>query len=229
VKNKLITVALGVASVALLGLSSAVGSAYAQVAGSTAVTLTFVEPSELAIGWSVKKTLMGRAIYNEKNDEIGKVEDLIISPEKSVSYVIVGAGGFIGMGRHDVAIPVDRIVQHGSKLVMAGATKDSIKAMAPFDYASDTNRRERFVHQAEQDVARAKTQLGALESKAAAAGAATKKELTAQRDALQRDLKSVEDGLVKVKAASLKQWRDFEADVDAATARLRKSMDYSVS
>ncbi len=228
-KNALITIALGAASATWVALPNGAGSAWAQVAGSTEVSVTFVEASELAIGWSVKKTLMGRSIYNEKNEEVGKIDDLIISPEKSVSYVIVGAGGFIGMGRHDVAIPVNKIVQHGSQLVLAGATKDSLKAMAPFDYASDTNRRERFVHQAEQDVARAKTQLAALESKTAAAEQATKKELTTQRDALKRDLKSAEDALVKVKAASLKQWRNFEAEVDAATARLRKSIDYSVS
>ena len=58
------------------------------------------------MGWSVKKTLMGKTIYNDVGQKIGTVEDLIVSPERNVSYVIVGAGGLVGVGRHDVAIPV---------------------------------------------------------------------------------------------------------------------------
>ena len=64
------------------------------------------------------------------------MDDLIISPERDVSYVIVGAGGFICIGRHDVAIPVNQIKNQAGKLVMAGATKDMIKAMPQFTYAS---------------------------------------------------------------------------------------------
>jgi hypothetical protein len=48
---------------------------------------------------------------------------------------IVGAGGFVGVGRHDVAIPVAQITEQDGKLVLAGATKDAIKALPKFDYA----------------------------------------------------------------------------------------------
>jgi hypothetical protein len=53
-------------------------------------------------------------------EKVGKVEDLIISPDKSVSYDIVGAGGFVGIGRHDVAIPFAQIHDQAGKLVMPG-------------------------------------------------------------------------------------------------------------
>jgi len=66
--------------------------------------------------------------------KVGKVEDLIVSPEKNVSYVIVGAGGFVGINRHDVAIPVSQIQNKAGKLVLSGATKASIKAMPEFVY-----------------------------------------------------------------------------------------------
>lgn len=52
---------------------------------------------------------------------VGKVQDLIISPDANVSYVIVSAGGFVGIGRHDVAIPVTQIQGPSGKLVMTGA------------------------------------------------------------------------------------------------------------
>ena len=54
---------------------------------------------------------------------------------KAVSYAIVGAGGFLGVDRHDVAIPVNQFTQKDGKFVLAGATKDAIKAIPQFEYA----------------------------------------------------------------------------------------------
>ena len=44
-------------------------------------------------------------------------------------------GGFLGVASHDVAIPVNQFTQSDGKLVLAGATKEAIKAMPPFEYA----------------------------------------------------------------------------------------------
>jgi sporulation protein YlmC with PRC-barrel domain len=98
------------------------GIAQAQVAGSTTIGITVTEATQVAMGWSVKITLLGKTVYNESGDKIGKVMDLIIAPDRNVSYVIVGAGGFIGIGRHDVAIPISQIQTQGNKLTMPGAT-----------------------------------------------------------------------------------------------------------
>ena len=59
-----------------------------------------------------------------------------MSPDKSVSYAIIGAGGFLGVGRHDVAIPVNQLKENDGKFVLAGATKAAIKAMPEFEYAT---------------------------------------------------------------------------------------------
>jgi sporulation protein YlmC with PRC-barrel domain len=53
-------------------------------------------------------TCLGQAVFNDKNERIGAVGDIIISPEKTVSYAIIGAGGFLGIDRHDVVIPVSQ-------------------------------------------------------------------------------------------------------------------------
>jgi hypothetical protein len=65
----------------------------------------------------------------------GTVDDLIITPDKSVSYAIIGAGGFLGMGKHDVAVPVGQFKEDKGRIVLAGATKDALKAMPKFEYA----------------------------------------------------------------------------------------------
>jgi hypothetical protein len=49
---------------------------------------------------------------------------------------IIGAGGFVGLARHDVAIPIAQLKQaDDGKIVLRGATKQAIKAMPRFEYA----------------------------------------------------------------------------------------------
>ena len=111
------------------------GPAQAQVAGSTVLGVAAAELREIATGWSAKRQVLGRPVFNKKNEKVGTVDDIIISPDKAVSYAIVGAGGFLGVAKHDVAISVNQFTQTDGKLMLAGATKDAIKAMPPFEYA----------------------------------------------------------------------------------------------
>jgi hypothetical protein len=127
----------GVAALALSGLivAGAPGGAGAQVAGSSTLGVSVEELKVVAVGWSAKKKILGKSVYNDKNEKIGVVDDLIITPDKSVSYAIIGAGGFLGMGKHDVAVPVGQFKEDKGKIVLAGATKDALKAMPKFEYA----------------------------------------------------------------------------------------------
>jgi sporulation protein YlmC with PRC-barrel domain len=216
-------------AIAALTLTSALGlplPASAQVAGAT--TSTF-ESTQLAAGWSVKKTLMGKTIYNDAGTKVGKVEDLIVAPDKNVSYVIVGAGGFIGIGRHDVAIPVSQIQDRSGKLVMAGATKEQIKAMPEFAYMTDSSRRDQFIAAADKDIASGKARVTELEKKAGMAAADGKAKINGEIATLQTDVKSAEGKVGEMRQASAARWKEFEAGVNAATSRLRKSIDSSAA
>jgi sporulation protein YlmC with PRC-barrel domain len=214
------------AALTIVGALCSATPAVAQVAGgTTTVGISITESTQLAMGWSVKKTLMGKTVYNDAGQKVGKVEDLIISPDKKVSYVIVGAGGFIGMGRHDVAIPVTQIEDKAGKLVMAGATKDTIKGMQTFTYATDTARRDQFVAAADKDLALGRAKLADLKKKASVAASDAKAKIDLQVAALQIDVESTEAKLSDMKKATAVGWREFEASVSAATARLRKSID----
>jgi sporulation protein YlmC with PRC-barrel domain len=111
------------------------GTALGQVAGSTTIGVTVDEQKVLAVGWSAKKTILDKAVYSSSGEKIGEVEDLIITPEKAVSYAIVGTGGFLGIAQHDVAIPVGQLKLEGDKLMLPGATKEGLKALPKFEYA----------------------------------------------------------------------------------------------
>jgi len=52
-----------------------------------------------------------------------------------VTFAIVGAGGFLGAGKHDVAIPVTQLKQEGDRIILPGATKEAMKSMPKFEYA----------------------------------------------------------------------------------------------
>jgi hypothetical protein len=203
-------------------------TALAQVAGATTTLgVTVTESTQIALGWSVRKTLLGKPVYNEAGQRVGKIEDLIVAPDRTVSYVILGAGGFIGIGRHDVAIPVSQIKDHAGHLVMPGATKEAVKALPAFDYASDTSQRDRFVARAEQDIASGQAKVAALQKSAGSAAADAKAALDKQIAALQADVLTAEARLGEMKHAAAARWKEFEAGVSTATARLRKSLETS--
>ena len=109
---------------AIISALAVVGDAQAQVAGSTTLGVAAAEMKGIAMGWSAKKHILGKTLYNENDEKVGTIDDIIIAPDQSVSYAIVGAGGFAGIGKHDVAIPVSRFQEQSGKFILPGATKE---------------------------------------------------------------------------------------------------------
>jgi hypothetical protein len=110
-------------------------SAHAQVAGSTTLDVGAAKVEEIAIGWSAKKQILGHTVYNENREKVGKVDDLIIAPDSSVSFAIIGAGGFVGLRRHQIALPVELLTLRDGEFVLEGASKEAVKGLPAFDYA----------------------------------------------------------------------------------------------
>ena len=108
----------------------------AQVAGSTLLGVTVGELRDVTLGWSAKRQILGQPVYNNMDERIGAVEDIIVTTDKSVSYAIINAGGFLAVAKHNVAIPVSQFRLSGEKLVLPGATKDALKATPAFEYAN---------------------------------------------------------------------------------------------
>lgn len=105
--------------------------ASAQVAGSTTRESATLSMTDIAMGWSAKKKFLGKTVYNEDQKKVGRIEDLIVAPVGNASYIIVSAGGFGGVGKHNVAIPAGSLVEQNRKLLLLGATKAD---MSQFEY-----------------------------------------------------------------------------------------------
>jgi len=108
------------------GANGASGSA-APAAGDTT-------SADAASGKSFKDKLQGKSVYNENDDKIGSINDVILSNDDKATHLIVGVGGFVGVGEHDVAIPFDKITESGDKLTLQGYTKDQLKDMPAYEY-----------------------------------------------------------------------------------------------
>ena len=111
------------------------GISHAQVAGSTLLGANYAEVRDIALGWSAKRQIFWSPVFNDLNERIGLVDDIIVTFDDSVSYVIVNAGGFLAVTKHDVAVPVSKLKLVDGKLVLPGATRDALKDVPPFEYA----------------------------------------------------------------------------------------------
>ena len=117
-----------------LVIATGAADSAAQTAGSM-VSVSSAELRQVAAGWSAKKQILGKDVYNEAGDKIGEIEDLIVTPSRALSYAIVGVGGFIGVGERNVAVPVGKFKQQMGKIVLPGATKEKLMAAPKFEYA----------------------------------------------------------------------------------------------
>ena len=103
-------------AVALLSTALVSGAAYAQTAqpadrAATPAATTPAASSEkmmLKSKWRVSK-LLGLDVYNEANEKLGDVNELILDKDGKVDAVVIGVGGFLGMGEHDIAVKMDKL------------------------------------------------------------------------------------------------------------------------
>lgn len=86
-------------------------------------------------GWSVKKSLIGKSIFNDRGEKVGVLHDIIIAPDNTASFAIVAAHQFVGVSEHDVAVPLSQLDYLNGKLVWAGATREAVKAIPKFEFA----------------------------------------------------------------------------------------------
>jgi len=124
--------------VVLAGLLT-VGStaAYAQTQHATTPPQTAEASTSASTGADVSK-LIGRNVKNAQNETIGEIESVYVNKNGKIDSVIVGVGGFLGIGERDVKLAwKDLNVTQGGEKVTVNMTKDQLKAMAPYKY-SDT-------------------------------------------------------------------------------------------
>ena len=120
-------------SLALIGSAMSQQNNDAPVAGTVTIGVPVWQLDIIANGWRASK-LLGASVYNDSDEKIGKIGDLIVAPDGTLSVAIIDVGGFLGIGTHHVAIPVQEFSQVTPKIILPGASKDMLKQVAEFKY-----------------------------------------------------------------------------------------------
>ena len=79
---------------------------------------------------------IGKTVYDQAGNNIGEVNDLIVSGDGNVEAVILGVGGFLGIGEKDVAVNTSAVqmVQDGdNQRLVVQATKEALEAAPSYD------------------------------------------------------------------------------------------------
>jgi len=58
--------------------------------------------------WRASK-LVGLSVYNDKNESIGSINDMLTDKNGKIVAVVIGVGGFLGVGEHLVAVPFEKV------------------------------------------------------------------------------------------------------------------------
>src|ERR1700756_2944349 len=58
--------------------------------------------------WRASK-VVGLNVYNEKNENVGSINDLLMEKNGSIKAAVISVGGFLGMGAKLVAVPYDKV------------------------------------------------------------------------------------------------------------------------
>jgi len=70
--------------------------------------------------WRASK-LVGLSVYNDNNESIGAINDLLTEKDGKIKAVVIGVGGFLGIGEHLVAIPYEKVKFVNEPIVYSGA------------------------------------------------------------------------------------------------------------
>ena len=141
--KRLVSASAAAAVAALLAIAARAQQTPASEPGSPAgevIQTGTVAVSQLKLVNGLRASkLIGAAVYNDANEKIGTVDDLILTSEEKAVAAIIQVGGVLGAGGKLVAVPYHQLqVDKDNKLVMAGANKESLNAMPGFTYGGST-------------------------------------------------------------------------------------------
>ena len=99
---------------ALAGSAMLAGAAFAQTPSASTTDRAGMAPaatsdtSSLQGNWRASK-VVGLSVYNDKNESLGSINDLLMDKSGNIKAVVIGVGGLLGVGEHLVAVPLDKI------------------------------------------------------------------------------------------------------------------------
>ncbi|MCB1503175.1 MAG: PRC-barrel domain-containing protein [Bauldia sp.] len=115
----------------------------APVTDGTAHNETYIptqaSEEDLASSW------IGKSVYNESDENLGDINDLLLGEDGKIRAVIVGVGGFLGIGEKDVAVSFDAIKPRadadGDVTIYLAATQEQLESAPDFETLAEARAR----------------------------------------------------------------------------------------
>ena len=137
------------AALAILGAPAAF--AQTTTAPGTDAPATVNNPAPAGGQWysrqatdSRASALIGTTVKNDAGETVGDINELLISRDGRIAAVVIGVGGFLGIGEREVAVNYTALrISHDSNAKMTvslNTTKDSLKAAPAWNWADDAKR-----------------------------------------------------------------------------------------
>ena len=177
----------------------ATGGAYAQTTAPTDTMAPAEQaaPNVIHADGHLASNLIGQNVYNSANDEaenIGSVNDLVINDEGDVEAIVVGVGGFLGIGQKNVALEYAAIEwadRDGERWLIVPTDRETLESLEEFDTAA--------YRPQPADAQVGNTQPATAQEIGAATGAAATTDTAAQDETLNGDT-GVEDDMAAAPA-----------------------------
>jgi sporulation protein YlmC with PRC-barrel domain len=99
---------------------------------------TDLTPKSQSGHWRSSK-LIGVNVYNEQNEKLGDINEIILDPSGKVTGYVVGVGGFLGMGEHDILVEATKIKFVNEPVRTASNTTGNPPAGAPTNTRNVSN------------------------------------------------------------------------------------------
>ncbi len=119
--------------------TSAAAPAEAPAAAIASSDMKFL--GQQASDQQLASTWIGKTVYNANGDNLGDINDLVLGQNGQVEAIVLGVGGFLGIGEKSVAVPFEAIQAttdaNGTVKLSFNATKEQLDAAPDFQTVAD--------------------------------------------------------------------------------------------
>jgi sporulation protein YlmC with PRC-barrel domain len=91
---------------------------------TTAAPAAASDTSSFKGSWRTSK-LIGLNVYNDSNESLGSINDLLTDKNGDIKGVVIGVGGFLGVGEHLVAVALDKVKFVEEPIAYTGASSSA--------------------------------------------------------------------------------------------------------
>lgn len=116
--------------------------AYAQTEPAPAAPMEQAAPDVIHADGHLASNIIGQTVYSGSGDDaenIGSVNDLVITPEGDIEALVVGVGGFLGIGQKNVALEYDLVEwteRDGNQWLVVPTNREALEALEEFDVSA---------------------------------------------------------------------------------------------